>query len=169
MDELLQAHAENKEETRFYEVGYHLVPTIAAEMVAEAAGKIKDRVAAHGGALMGEEMPKKVELAYPLPRLIGNTRAFFDSAYFGWVRFEMPQENIAVFDREMKENESVIRFLIIHVKPEKVVQSVRKMPFFAGVKAAPVKGSAGEAKGEERHPMLSEAEMDKTIEELIAE
>ena len=69
MDELLQAHAENKEETRFYEVGYHLVPTVSEESLAGEALRIKDQIAALGGTAGSEGMPQKAALAYRIPQM----------------------------------------------------------------------------------------------------
>lgn len=176
MDELLQAHTENDGGTRLYEAGYHLVPTVPDEVVALEAAKIKDSIAAQGGAIVGEEMPKKTTLAYKIGRLVGGKRVFFDASYFGWVRFIMPQENLANLGRSLRGNESVLRHLILQVNPaEKVSPVTRKMPFF-GSKAIGHDGEkgeriiAGESKAKETHaPSLSEAELDKTIEELIAE
>ena len=170
MDELLQAHTENEGGTRLYEAGYHLVPTIAEEAVASEAAKIKDGVVAQGGAIISEEIPKKTTLAYKIGRLIGNKRVFFGSSYFGWVRFEMPQENLALFDRYLKENESVLRHLLLQVKSaEKVSTVTRKMPFFDS--KAPAKDTtkweepiSKEPKGKETHETtFSEAEFDRTI------
>ncbi len=178
MDELLQAHAENDGGTRLYEAGYHVVPSIAEEAVASEAAKIKDSIVAQGGAILSEEMPKKTTLAYKIGRLVGNKRVFFNSSFFGWVRFEMPQENLALLDRFLKENESVLRYLLLQVKPgEKVSMATRKMPFFDSKAPAKDKDTAKreesaskELKGKEAHETtFSEAELDRTIEELIAE
>ncbi|MBI2049224.1 MAG: 30S ribosomal protein S6 [Parcubacteria group bacterium] len=177
MDELLQAHTGNDGETRLYEAGYHLLPSIADEAVASEAAKIKDSIAAQNGAIVSEEMPKKTTLAYEIARLIGGKRVFFNSSYFGWVRFEMPQENLALFDRFMKENELVLRYLLLQVKPaEKVSPVARKTPFFSkmtahnGAKREESVTMAGESKEKDAGVgALSESELDKTIEELIRE
>lgn len=177
MDELLQAHNENDGETRLYEAGYHLAPSVAEEAVATEVAKIKDDIVAEGGAIVSEEMPKKVNLAYKIGRIIGGKRVFFNSAYFGWVRFEMPQENLALIGRFLKENESVLRHLLLQVKPaEKITAVARKMPFFdskMSVKNMTKEEATVHKEPKEKEPReapsLSEAELDKTIEELIAE
>ncbi len=177
MDELLQAQEKNTEETRLYEVGYHLVPSIALEALGEEVVKIKDRIAAHGGVVTAEEIPKKTQLSYRLPHLLeGGRRVFFDSSYFGWVRFQMPAEEASALAGDLKTHPSLIRFILIVATPEKVSATAYKMPFFSSVKrdSSHKKEEKIAAEGNDEakdrvRDTLSEAELDKTIEELIAE
>lgn len=173
IDELLQANLKNEGKPRLYEVGYHLVPTIAEDDVAEEVVKIKDSIAVQEGAITTEEVPQKKELAYRLPHIQSNQRTFFDSSYFGSVRFQMPAEKITEFERELKKNPSVIRFIIIGTVLEKAI-TARKMPFFSSAKKdlPKTEEAIGDTKSKNKdivRDKLSEEELDKTIEELIKE
>ncbi len=174
MDELLQAHTENNEETSLYEVGYHLVPTLAVEALSAEVAKIKEFIIARQGVIISEGMPQKMSLAYKLPRVIENVRAFFDSSYFGWLRFEVLPQEIASIEHFLKGNASVIRFIVFRAQPEKIHVATRKMPFIGAQKfSMKEEGRVADKKLEtektEPHKTFSETEMDKTIEELINE
>jgi len=168
MDELLQAHTENDDGTRHYEVGYHLLPTFAEESVAGEVAKIKDLIVAQGGAVSSEEMPKKITLAYRIAHAVGNARSFFDSAYFGWVRFELSSANVSLLERELKNNTAVLRFIVLVTPHGKVSPAPRGGSF--GHKTPPVAENMLGVKEKGSRPereTLTEAELDKTIEELI--
>ena len=176
MDELLQAHTENKEEPSLYEVGFHVPPNLPEEAVSGEVGKIKDAIISRQGVIVSEGTPQRMNLAYRLPRVIENARTFFDSAYFGCVRFEMLPHELASFEQEMKNNLSVIRFILMRAQPEQMRAPARKMAFFTPKPSMDGRGvgkRAADRKPEKEKTAtpsgFTETEMDKTIEELINE
>ena len=58
----------NKEDmlVKVYELGYHLIPTLAEEEVPQYVNKIKDALDSYGAIVISEEMPKRIELAYTM-------------------------------------------------------------------------------------------------------
>ena len=182
MDELLQAQTENtmpdgrqEGEPVLYEAGFHLTPNLSGEALSAEVMKIKDWIATRHGVVISEGTPQRMNLAYKLPRVIDNVRSFFDSAYFGWIRFEAAPQEVAAIEQFLKGNAAVIRFILFRAQPEKIHAATRKMTFFA--QKSPMKekeeGKVADKKLEkertETPSAFSETEMDKTIEELIRE
>ncbi|MFA6274463.1 MAG: hypothetical protein WC662_04855, partial [Candidatus Paceibacterota bacterium] len=59
---------------RVYEVGYLLVPTISEEEVPVIYGNLKELISSFGGELIFDEMPKMMNLAYPMLKVVQNVR-----------------------------------------------------------------------------------------------
>ena len=165
-------------EPQLYEVGYHLVPTIAEEAVAEEASKIKESIVATGGIMASEEIPKKMSLAYKVSHITENRRVFFDSAYFGWMKFHMPARELESLEQVLKENTSVLRYITLKASAEKpYTASTKKMTFFSPKPISEEKKekklkTMSELSKNKKEPLkntLSEEDLDKTIEELITE
>ena len=75
-------------ELKVYELGYLLVPTLGEEEAPSVYGNIKELISNLGGQFIMDDMPKLIPLAYTMDKVIQNVRHKFDSAYFGWVKFE---------------------------------------------------------------------------------
>lgn len=146
-------------ETRKYEVGFSIVPIIAEEEIPGEFTKIKDILESFGGVVEGSELPKRIGLAYKIAKEETGGRTWYDAAYFGWMRFSILPERMLELKNKLRNHEPILRFLLILAGPEKSMPSPR-MTFVGGKRAKP------KEKASER-PMLSEAEIDKTIEELI--
>ena len=79
---------------KVYELGYLLVSTISEESIPVAYGNLKDLVINLGGEIISDEIPKMISLAYTMLKVTQNVRNKFNSAYFGWVKFEMNPEKV---------------------------------------------------------------------------
>jgi len=157
-------------ELRLYELGYHLLPTVAEEALGEEVSKLKDAIEKRGGIFVSDEMPKMIQLAYSLPKIISNKRKNFSSAHFGWMRFQMSGEEADKLKRDLEKNKNILRFILLKTVPPKAVLP-KRMTFFAPQKPI-IQKEMKETKLEEekvRGREMTEAELDKTIEELIVE
>lgn len=165
-------------ENQVYEVGFHIVPLVRAsadgreeDKVAAEVDSIKSIIEKNGGVLITDEFPKLINLAYTMVKDIDGKRMKFDTAYFGWLKFEMKTDSITAVKGWMDNNKNVLRFLIIKTVKESTLapktiifgkdDSLRK----AGSKSAFKKKDNTEKK----KIFVSEEELDKTIEELITE
>jgi len=157
-------------ESQLYEFGYHLLPTIASEAIAEEVTKLKNIIETHGGIMISDEMPKMVQLAYPISKVFANKRKFFESAYFGWIRYQMPALKNPELKEELEKNENILRFILIKTVLEKAIVP-KRMSFFSSQKLMAVKRAREKdlVEEEKRGKEMTEAELDKTIEELIVE
>ena len=93
---------------------------------------------------------------------MGGLRRKFDKAYFGWVKFEMDNKDIAAVKKSLDANENVLRFLLIKTVRENTLYGSKL------VAAEEVAKKKATVKKEEKAP-ASQEEIDKSIDELIKE
>lgn len=152
----------NNDNSLVYEVGYHLVPTIPEENLAEAVSKVVESINKNGGSIVSEEFPKIRSLSYEVKKRVETKYLAFNKAYFGWIKFETDPPSILQIEKEIKNNENILRFLIIKTVRENTLHTP-KIPIFKK------EDSQREARVEERleKPKASEEEIDKSIDELL--
>lgn len=142
-----------------YEVGFHIIPIIGDENLGAQVTRIRDVIEANKGSVISDEYPKLIDLKYPMVKIAENKRTTFTSAYFGWIKFEALPDAQLVLDKALKDNNEVLRYLIVKtvrentMAPKKVVIAKKE----DGVKE----------EGAPEEPQMTEEELDKTIEELV--
>lgn len=162
---------EKKEEfTQVYEVGYHIVPAVAIENLPKEVENLKDFLVKEGAAIVSEEFPKMRDLSYLMSRIIGGTKRRFDTAYFGWIKFDAREASMTKIKKFLDENENILRFLLIKTVRESTLFS----PIPPKTQPSPNRGEPAGAikKGsmeKEIKSIISQEELDKTIDKLIAE
>lgn len=166
---------ENQDDERaVYELGYHLFPTLVEDQVSEGVSNIKSIIEKSGGIFVSEESPKQIDLAYTIVQREGGKRIKFDSAYFGWMKFEIPIQNITATEETFRANKQILRFLLIKTIRESTL-APKKLIFNKPTESstppppAPTIIVKKEEKDKGGTRALSEEELDKTIEELVAE
>jgi len=148
-----------------YEIGYILLPTISEDNLAEELGKIIGVVESHGGKLHKSDLPKMTDLSYEVSKDIERDRHKFESAYFGFVTFEVDSSNISKIKEELEKNLSIIRFLLITIPNEMLVPPVMQKKVAST--QTPKEDAPAPKKEEEKQEMSGE-DMDKEIDALIA-
>lgn len=153
-------------EPRVYELGYHLVPTLAEEQIPGASGAVRGMIERISKDIIAEDLPVFIDLAYTVVKTIEHKNKRFDEAYFGWIKFEASPAGIAELEEALKKDENVLRYLI--------TKTVRESTFIAK-KFVSTKVKALE---EDISPATEEAvsateapvdeALDKAIEELVA-
>ena len=144
-----------------YEVGYHIVPIVAESDLGIRVTAIRDMIEGAGGSMIADEYPKHMELAYPIVKIAANKRAIHHSAYFGWMKFEVEPQGAKAIDLKLKADDLILRYIVVKtvrentMVPKKVLQQKRGED-----------GKADEKPVEEK-PIMTEAEIDKTIEDLV--
>lgn len=149
----------SKGDKTIYEIGFNLISTISEEAVAQKFGAIKEKITSLEGEIISEEYPKMIKLAYEMTKEIDNKNVRFNSAYFGWVKFEMDAASVAEIDKMAKNDSSVLRYIIIKTVRENTIHSP-KLP--RAVKSV-------EAVEEEVVLPIDEEQVDQKIDELIEE
>lgn len=153
-----------KGEARVYETGYLLVPTLSEEDAKARAEDLKAMLAKHAMSVIAEEAPKRIPLAYTIAKAGGGKREKFTSAYFGWVKFEGDQEELKEIGTTLKKDSSVIRFLLIATVRE-ATYSPHRLLSSDRLEGETIKRKVVSEAGKGK---MSEAELDKTIEELVS-
>lgn len=158
---------EPKQEENFnskvYELGYLLVPTIKEEDVPVNYGNLKELVLSFGGEIISDEIPKMNSLAYSMPKIISNVRHKFNTAYFGWVKFIMDSRKVLELKRHLDLDSNFIRFLILKTVKENTIAARR----FVRGEAYRHRPKSKSAVNEMAVPINKE-EIDKEIDALVA-
>lgn len=163
--------SENKvmdpELVRLYEISYLVSPALAEDKAGAALLPLKDLLAGKNAAVSAEESPKFRRLAYPIRTAsVGGKKQVFDSASFGWIRFEAEAEVIGEAKKLLASSLDVVRFLIVKADaPEPrafVGRSLRHEP-----SAAPIFEKREEGSVTEPKVTVSEEELDRKIDELV--
>lgn len=149
-------------ESRIYEVGYLLAPTISEEDLPREVTSLKDILEKEKATVIADEFPKFRPLAYEMRRTISGKHEDFNNAYFGWVKFETGSASARRIEEELKRNEKVIRFLLIRTVREQTISAGRAPQRPRRTKTEAPKDAAPSAP-------VSETELEKSIEKLIAE
>jgi ribosomal protein S6 len=151
--------------TKIYEVGYLLVPTLSEEEVPTIFGDLKELITSFKGEFISEEMPKMIPLAYTMLKVVQNVRSKFDNAYFGWVKFEMDSVSILELKKKLDLNPNIIRFLILKTVKENTLAQKRFPSKEGGIKR---KTFTAKKEGEEEVAPIDEKEIDEEIEKMVA-
>ncbi len=135
-NEIIQEEAAS-DETRVYELGFHLDPELPQEEVKKTYQAVRDAVAA-AGAIIAEGEPVKIPLSYTISRMETTGRRDFTSAFFCWISYET---DIAGHEKveEMARGESrIIRFLDIRSSAEEAKHAADLQELFAQTAAAEI-------------------------------
>ncbi len=154
---------QDEKNSRIYEAGFLLVPTLPEADLPREVTALKELLEKAGAQIIAEEMPKTRTLAYPMrPRTGGKPGELFSSAYFGWVKFEVSAEKIKGIEAALNGVLSLLRFLVVKTVRESTL-SVPRAP-----RAEFKRERASAPKGAPASPAVSETELDKSLEKLIA-
>lgn len=148
-------------EVKNYEIAYLISPTTSEDEVFGIAGKISGAVQDTHGAIKKIEEPKKIKLAYFIKKHL--------DAYFGWTTFAMHPDNLALFEKKIKGEKNIMRFLITlydervgRMRPQPIrLREITRLP-----KIPPVKPATPAAPAEEK-PAMDIAALDKKLEEIL--
>ncbi len=149
-------------DSKVYEVGYLLVPTIKEEEVPAVYGNLKELVSSLGGEVIMDEMPKMMGIAYPMTKVISNIRSKFTTAYFGWVKFVMEPAKVLELKAKLDLDTNIIRFLMIKTVRENTIAAKRFVRGEMYKRPAPKKGTDNEVA-----TPINKEEIDKEIDALV--
>jgi ribosomal protein S6 len=142
-----------------YEVGFHIVPAVSPEKLPAEVDAIKAILEKNGATIIAEEFPKLRNLAYTMIKAIGPARHRYDSAYFGWIKFEGSKEVSGELKKALDSNEKILRSLIIKTVRENTLYGAKILP---QEKEAAKPEEVGEVKEEK-----AVEDIDKSIEKLV--
>jgi ribosomal protein S6 len=101
------------------------VPSIKEEDVSINYGNLKDLISSFGGEVIADEMPRMINLAYTMAKVIANIKNKFNTAYFGWTKFAMDAEKVLELKKRLDLDTSFVRFLIVKTVKENTIASKR--------------------------------------------
>ena len=152
----------SEENSKVYELGYLLIPTIKEEDAPVNYGNLKELLVSFNGEIISGEMPKMTSLAYSMAKVTSNIKNKFNTAYFGWIKFTMNSQKVLELKKHLDLDPNIIRFLILKTIKENTIATKR---FTRGemYKRPAMKENA---KNETAIPINKE-EIDKEIDALV--
>jgi ribosomal protein S6 len=146
-----------------YEFGYHIVPTVSEEALPKSVETLMAPLKAENASFVGERFPSKISLAYPITKRSQGKHASFDSAYFGWVAFEVNREALTRIKEAADKNPDILRYIIVKTDREAVQAAMTGA-------VAVVRGSIDKPKrAEEAGGEMSETALDEALETMEKE
>lgn len=155
-----------EKEGRVYEIGYILVPTLELDKVGEVVTGLKQAIEAKGGKMVSEGQPNLMNLSYEMSRTIDNKKTWFNTGYFGWIKFEMEGDNAVLFEASIKLDEKIIRYMIVKTVKENTLAGKKVFRSEGSNARKPMMTPKEPRAVVEEIPMTSE-DMDKEIEALV--
>lgn len=152
---------EEQKEARIYEVGFLVVPSVTEEELPREVTALKDALEKEKATIISEEFPKLRALAYPMQKRVGGGYQKYQNAYFGWVKFEVSAESAKRIEQAFKQSEKVLRYILVKTVREQTLTMGRPRMGRPERKEVPKDAPASAP--------VSEVELDKSIEKLIAE
>lgn len=156
--------SENEVVTRIYEVGYHVLPTVAEDQVEKVVGEIRASIEKASGSFIAEGAPAMTKLSYPMDMREGDKIVSYDRAYFGWIKFEAPVAVVAALDEVLKAHGQIVRHIIFQTVREET-RARMKAPTLRDVKRTDtIKPSAHRV--EEASAPVSEEDLEKALQDI---
>lgn len=149
-----------------YELGYHIVSTVAEENLPKEVETLKAIVLKDGGSLVSEGEPKLINLAYSMTKSVADTKKKFNTAYFGWIKFETKSELMPMIKKAVDANDHVLRYLLIKTVRENTMYTPKLTVRTPGKDEAP---KAKKSVKTNEVKATSMEDIDKSIEELVTE
>jgi ribosomal protein S6 len=167
-----ESKSESKIDSKVYEIGYLLVPSLPAEKVGEQVSVFADILEKHSAVVIAEEAPTLISLAYEMDKR--------DHGYFGWIKFYCSPSVIEDIRKSFDQNPNTLRTLAIATVKEKTYLGKRAKSENKAeektIKEPPVDAVAGSTEEQAKAihnttsaPMTTAeiAAVDKSIDEMV--
>ncbi len=112
-------------DNRVYEISFIFDNKLDEEAALKKADVLKQSIATLGGSFISEEAPYMRELAYEMIRVQNNINVRFNEGYFGWIKFELDGAKVKDFEKAIKLDEEVVRYLVVTTVRENTVYTKR--------------------------------------------
>ena len=144
-----------EQDSKNYEIAYLLSPSISEEEVLNNAHNISSLIEGQKGIIKHVQEPKKHKLSYAIHKE--------RNAYFGWTTFRLNPEMVAAFEKKLKTETSLLRYLIVEEETRLKTPVFRTMGQKPGMQKIPPIPREQE-KQEEK---LDLEALDKKLEEIL--
>ena len=117
---------EKKEaQEKIYEIGFNIMPTVGEKERVESIARIKEIVISNGGEEISEGEIEYIDLAYPMGKIIDYKRVEFDTAFFGWYKFSIATDKVALIKESLDAEKTILRFLLVNTVREDTISRKR--------------------------------------------
>ena len=154
--------------SRIYEIGYHITPSVKEEDLEKVVSGIRSEIEKVGGSFIAEGAPAFTRLAYPMTIREGDKKVEYDRGYFGWIKFESSVPASQTITEAMKLNANILRYLVFQTVREDT-RAKMKPPTLREVKRTDMIKAAPRRAEEESATPVSEADLDKALQDITTE
>ncbi|MBV9159350.1 MAG: 30S ribosomal protein S6 [Candidatus Kaiserbacteria bacterium] len=165
--EKTQTDASEEGFSRVYEIGYHIIPTVAEDKLEKIVGDIRSQIEKAGGSFIAEGAPSLMRLSYEMTAREGDKNVVHDRGYFGWIKFEANPEAAVLLDNALRDHTSILRHIVFKTVREDT-RAKMKAPTLREVKRTDTIKTTPRREEEVSAP-VSEADLDKALEDLTTE
>jgi len=147
---------ENFSEKKHYELSFWLSAQIDEAAAEQKSNTFVKNIEEIGGTVTFNQLPQLKQLAYPIKKE--------RNGYFGYLKFNLPGEEIKGLKKKLDFEKNILRYLIIGISEEKKREKLtrkRKTSFLERRTAAP----ATEKKTPQEK--ISIEELDKKLNEIL--
>lgn len=123
-------------DTRVYELGFHIDPELPQEEVKKTYQGIREKIAGVG-VIVAEGEPEKIPLAYTIYRSETTGRRDFSSAYFAWIAYETDTEGHEAVASMARSESRLVRFLDLRTTKEGAKHSAEMHEMMLRAEEAP--------------------------------
>lgn len=107
--------------TRTYEVGFILAPTVADAEVSASVDALKAIITKAEGVIGAEQAPEFIDLAYTMEKSIASKKMKYSQGYFGWIKFDATPEAIEGVKKALDGMSDIVRYIIVKSHLENAV------------------------------------------------
>lgn len=107
-----------EENTRFYELGYLVVPIVPEVEIGAEVDTLKSTITTVGGKIHSEGTPEFIDLAYTMEKTVGSKKSKYAQGYFGWIKFDADPATLAPLKKVLDGNLSLIRYILVKTSIE---------------------------------------------------
>ncbi len=112
-------------DSRVYEISFIFDNKLDEQTALEKSNALKQSIATLGGSFISEEAPYMRELAYEMIRVVNNVNVRFNEGYFGWIKFMLGGAKVKDFEKALKLDEQLVRYLVVTTVAENTVFTKR--------------------------------------------
>lgn len=150
---------EGYNESRVYELGFHIDPELPQEEVKKVYQGIREK-AASVGSVVAEGEPQRIPLAYTVSRMEPSGRRDFNSAYFAWVAYESEGAGHDEMLTLAKDHKALIRFIDLRTDKEAAQHAAEMHEIYAKM--------GEKEEGQTSEEEVLDAELDQALKDAEA-
>ena len=141
-------------ETRVYELGFHIDPELPQEEVKKTYQALRDQA----GTIVAEGQPLKIPLAYTISlKVQGGGRRDYDTANFAWFAYEADTAGHDALLEAVKAEGRVIRFIDLRTDRERAAHAAEMHEMYAKLNEGRPQHADEDSSGDELDAALKEA------------
>lgn len=179
-DKEIQNHDEG---IRLYELGFNLVSSLPEEELDKEFNNLKQIITKNAKEIVKESDPTLIDLAYTISKNIESKNYKYDTAYFGWVKFNAEAEALEKIKEELDLFQPMLRYLLIkateggEITSEEVSQTIKGKEYkdpneddsddSEDSEDTDTDTDASDDDKEEKDSKIDEEKVDKAIDELV--